>query len=80
VIPTVSLPVPSPAAASLPGPNMVGFSMRLARAEHLSRQSAVCPVAPGEPVTLLLGGVEGKQSYSEACGTLQGSSGLWSLL
>lgn len=33
------------------------------------------PVAPGEPVTLLLGGVEGKQSYSEVCGTLRDSPG-----
>lgn len=36
---------------SLPGHNMAGFSTRLARAGHLSRQSDVCPVAPGEPVT-----------------------------
>lgn len=55
---------------------MVGFSARLARAGHFSRQSGVRPEASVESVTLLLlGGLERKQSYSETYGILQDSPG-----
>jgi hypothetical protein len=58
---------------------VVGFSAGLARVGHLSRQSGVCPVAPREPVSLPLGGLGRKQSFSETYGTLPCKTlqGLW---